>query len=159
MRGEKRWIMGLGNWRGFSYEPIGENAEALPLQHQQWSPKASVRKNIGTLLMSFGVVTALWGSARTSFGTSTPSSSPTLAASAAANASFAALQGVDDGVDAAAASTSAAGRMLKQVRVFTEPYRSATNTTRYAPLVAEPHRENTLEVDVSSDNLGNLELR
>lgn len=147
---------------GFSYEPIADNAsEALPLQQRAWARRRALRKNIGTVIMcgaSLGALAAFWGSTRTSLGTNKPPSSPspTPPASAAADASFVVLPTVSD---AAALSTSSA-RLMKQVRVFTESYRGSTNTTRYGALIAEPHRENTLEVDVGSSNLDDdVELR
>ena len=152
-------MMGLAR-NGFSYEPIGDNTQPLPLHQRAWTRRAS-RKNIGTLIMwgaSLGALAAFWGSTRTSFGTKKPPSSPAPATSAAADASFVVLPIVSDGGDAAVSASSEA-RLMRQVRVFTESYRGTTNTTRYGALVAEPHRENTLEVDVTSNNLDDVELR
>lgn len=147
--------MGLGNG-GFSYEPIGQSSQPLQQRCTPWI----ARRNIGTVLIiaCFGTL-AIWGSMiRISCHTTNKLSSATLASPAAGGTTLTAVLPNVGG-------SSSGVRLMRQVRVFTDSYRGTTNTTRYRRLIAEPHRENTLQADVNwpatanSSNVDEVEFR
>lgn len=153
--------MVVGSGR-FVYEPIGQDPQPL-----QGRTPGTIRNNVGKLMLGVSLCALALFSAPARFqispSTTVQLASPSAAESASPSAatSLGALPETDGGE---VVSTSSL-KLMTKVRVFTEMYQGATNTTHYAALVAEPHRESTLEVDVmwpaadTDTNIDSVEFR